>query len=234
MTGDLIELHLVLFSPGLFLRDKPRIAVEANGVAGDVFDGDPLILPIPEDTPAEVPRILLLSKDRQRSLEIASSRIALKLARSTDSSGLIELPAAFDMFGHLLQYASRAMKAEPNRVGFVTQWFVDPGSREATRSLLESYLLPALPFQDPAEIELHELEKHEIAGFRANMWTRIRLGEVLTHIGRKRGLIYLFDVNTLGDVSYEFDGSGLRRLLDGAWESVQAALDKHLRFVGGG
>lgn len=37
----------------------------------NIFDGDPIMLPLPADAPVEIPRITLESKDKKHKLETA-------------------------------------------------------------------------------------------------------------------------------------------------------------------
>jgi len=46
---------------------------------GDVFGGDLISIPVPDDAPLEIPRITLMSEDKSLTFEIAFSRINLSM-----------------------------------------------------------------------------------------------------------------------------------------------------------
>lgn len=233
VDANLVEIQVVLFTPVLLLRDKARLAVDTNQVASGLFDGDPLLLPIPDDVPPEVPRLILSSKNAQRSLEIAPNRIGLKVVRPPDEATTLRTGQVIDLFGQILAYARQAMRAEPTRLGFVTSWFLDVHPQDPAQLLRMKYLTTRFPVADPAELQIHGLEKRELSGFRVNIWTRIRPGERGRQSGSRRGLVYLFDVNTQADISYDIDDDGARRFFDAATVATDERLAAHLRIASG-
>ncbi len=69
------NIRMVLFSPGIVIMNKLEVAHNINKVLSFLFDGDPVIVPLSEDAPSELPRIQLNSKKGIYSLSIAKNRI---------------------------------------------------------------------------------------------------------------------------------------------------------------
>jgi hypothetical protein len=69
VSSKINQIQLVLFNPGMAISDKIRLANNINNTLGGLFDGDPVVLPLPPDAPPELPRILLSSKDGKKKLQ---------------------------------------------------------------------------------------------------------------------------------------------------------------------
>jgi len=75
MSEQIEQIQLVLFSPGIVITNKPKLVSNINDALQGLFDGDLAILPIPDDAPAEIPRIILKSNDEKYTLQITTKRV---------------------------------------------------------------------------------------------------------------------------------------------------------------
>ena len=68
-----------IFTPDFSISNSLNIANVAVEIAGDRLDGPPSILPIPQDAPAEIPRIQLFSSDKNMNITISLQRTNLNV-----------------------------------------------------------------------------------------------------------------------------------------------------------
>src|ERR1700730_323054 len=72
----MIQAQATIYTPGLNL-DTNRVVAKFLGDYADVFNGDPIMMPVPEGFPlaAEVCRFILQSRDGKLRLQVAPSRL---------------------------------------------------------------------------------------------------------------------------------------------------------------
>ena len=228
MRPDLVEVVQVLFFPEVIVPDKAKAAVDLNELASGVFDGDPLILPIPDDAPPEVPRFMLLSKDSSYEFQMAKDRLSLKVATPPNSEKPIEPADAFRLGGVLVPHLYEAFHVKPHRAGLVATWAVSPKNGTPTGYLLENYVRTGVPLGSPVQAQLHSLEKLNVGQFQTNLWTRILSGTRNRAGGPVDVLLYVFDVNTFGEVRYSFSPESIDGFLLSGFRLVEERVAAHL------
>ena len=72
-----VKVLAAIFTPDFNISNSLKIANTAFNLMGDRLDGEPTILPIPQDAPADIPRVTLQSSDNLLSLSVAPSRTNL-------------------------------------------------------------------------------------------------------------------------------------------------------------
>jgi len=73
------QIQATVFTPG-FIFSSSEILKKLMELEPDLFDGDPFVLPLPDDTPHEIPRITLLNARAEIALNILSFLISLSYA----------------------------------------------------------------------------------------------------------------------------------------------------------
>jgi len=71
------NLQTAIFITNLDFSNKIGFISQLNQETDNLFDGDPIILPIPNDAPPEVPRIILKSQDDSYTLNLCQNRVDL-------------------------------------------------------------------------------------------------------------------------------------------------------------
>jgi hypothetical protein len=144
----------------------------------DRFDADPMVLPLPEAVPREVPRVMLHSRSEEWKCEIASDRMNLiwqKTARAPEPTSLAERYAA--LIPLLAQY-SAALESRVGRLAAVTSRYLAHGSPArllASHFCKEPWLQNVL--NRPDDFELHAHKVFLLAGrFQVNSWVRNKTG----------------------------------------------------------
>jgi len=75
MNFTVQHIQFAIFPKNFSISDKIKLATGLREKTGDLFDGEPTILPLPIDAPLEVPRIILQSKDGLSRCNISLRRI---------------------------------------------------------------------------------------------------------------------------------------------------------------
>jgi len=68
------SIQATVFTPG-FNFVTAKILTSLLDLRSGLLDGDPTILPLPEDAPVDIPRIILKNKDNSLRLEATPIRI---------------------------------------------------------------------------------------------------------------------------------------------------------------
>jgi hypothetical protein len=231
MKTELAELHLVLMFPGLVLpADKARLLLDLNELTGGRFDGDPVLLPVPDEAPAEIPRLVLMSKARSESLELTKAHLALKLVLTPQAAEPLDPALALDLGPKLLRFTEDRLRAAVHRVGSVTVWFFETQEATPAASIRRRYLVPAVPGEAPHSAEVHSLEKPRVGGYACNFWTRVRSVDRKGPEGAFPAASILFDVNTLPEVPCTFSEEQTRTFISATHDLMRARLDEHLHL----
>ena len=72
------EIQLTIFTPNIFFK-KNKILKDIIESYSDKFDGDIISIPLPDDAPKEIPRVILSDNFKRYRFEIAESRTAFRI-----------------------------------------------------------------------------------------------------------------------------------------------------------
>lgn len=198
----ILSIQIAYFLGSINLSDKLK-AAETIKSQITLLDGSPTILPIPDNAPAEIPRISLISKDQQFVCNLALNRFDF-IHKLPDSEDHLEAIAYDKQLNKRIIMLNKILftdlKASSYRLGLIVTYRYYP-----TNGGLEFLKKCALP--DPrdkaAEVQLHELTLESINYMRVNNWVRIIANSKL--INGKNPLLVVSDVNTLQTEKYNLD-----------------------------
>jgi hypothetical protein len=167
----------------------------------DTFDSAPLVLPVPEDAPLEIPRVILRSNDKQWTLEIAANRVNYRWTQMAEA----QHQGVKDFADILTHFVQVLLGIEPTRVGRIACIAARYLLAERPASLLsrhfckENWLERALP--DSEAFELHSLRKTRIGQkFDVNSWIRFKSGQLAIPSTPVRPIVLVEqDINTLAE-----------------------------------
>jgi len=220
---------LVLFSPIIVFVDKLKAANSINYVSSGLFSGDPIMLPIPDDAPSEIPRMQMASKDGKHNLSIARNRLDLLFKYKEDEAEkLFPSPGLFETFLTIFNYLREDAHIQVTRCAIVSNWILEL-EKPGAEVILSSYVRSKTPIIKPYELELHYLAKRSIAGFDVNKWTRIKSARKINEPENNRFISFYIDINTLAEVTYEFNKESLHLFLDESSKVIKETIDEHLK-----
>lgn len=230
MNIKLEYTQLVLFSPGIVITNKSKTASSLNDILSNILDSDPMILPLPDDAPPEIPRIQLKSKDGHYELKIANNRIDFMFRyREDEQETTFPVPDLYEKFNRINQYFGEELKTQFTRSAMITQYVIELEKFPGAEHLLSKYIQEEAPLKTPYEFELHSLRKESIAGFNVNKWTRIRSARKITDPENNKFILFLIDINTLPEEEYEFNQEALQKFLDESSKVVNNTIEIHLK-----
>ena len=145
----------------------------------DQFDGAPTVLPLPNDAPMEIPRIVLERKDKSMKLDISPQRLNLFRIKSQDEDKISPKKFLCTEVGLLVKLI-KALRADCVRMAVVLERFCpkrEPAKDIAIHFCKENFMKE--PLDRPSAFELHSLKKYTfLDSFEVNSWVRIKSGGV--------------------------------------------------------
>ena len=198
-------LQSVFFVTNVNLLDKLDVANKVKSGLG-ILDGDPTVLPVPNDAPLEIPRIILTSKNKVFSCNISSERIDLIINKSKVTESNIDLEEEILKKSEILSNLIRkSLNWSVHRLSLISQFKYKPevGVLNFMKNLLSEQF-----GADSAELEVHRLKHIKVGNYKSNQWVRF----LSRNGGAPNEFIHILsDVNTLKTEKYSFteDGSKL-------------------------
>lgn len=194
-------LNSAFFIGNVDLSNKLDIASKVNSYLKNLFDGDPTILPIPNDAPFELPRIMLNSKNKLFSCNISPQRVDFIVNKSKAiASGNKEVNAedAFIKYTNMItQMILEELKWSINRLALISQCKSRPAG--GVIPFLQKMLTDDFS-KSAKELQLHSLKTIEINDFKVNYWLRLISQNSGTE---KEFLLIASDLNTSQTEKYD-------------------------------
>ena len=205
----LMAVQAVIFTPDHGSFSQSSALATLLGRYSQRFNGPVQALPLPEDVPAEVPRILLRSSDQAWSLQAG--------------------PARIDSFWHLRDLSSAAPDDVVARCVEVLAHYVESTHTTAARLAVVITRASQVPeparllvshfcneesqqrlFRDSVNFEIHNHKRHLLPGGpEVNSWVRCKTGHL--SVSEAPVLLVEQDVNTVEEIAYpnQFDPQGI-------------------------
>lgn len=199
---QLQQLQTALFTPGINLTKPIDIAQGLISATGTLFDGQPIILPIPPDAPPEVPRIIVKNSNDSYTCNVSKNRIDFIF---TEKGNFRSIRDEKDKFlNHLLSLADlfkSNFKISINRIGTIATLLL-PLKESSNKFISEKFLKEHL-FTGTYEIQFGILKKLQLTGYEVNCWFRLNTLRNMQDVSDDRAMSVTFDVNTQPEVSYD-------------------------------
>jgi len=177
----IVAVNAVAFIPpaaaGQFV--PARFFSSLMGSHADLFNGEVSMLPLPPQVPAEIPRVLVNSQDKQWSLTGGPQRITVAWLSQTTSDNI---PGdAVDRCSRILSEYFSANGAPPlHRLAWVVNRAC--AHNDAPNEIITNFCRtdrfdpnnPAAPLRHSRSFELHNLKRYDADGFTVNSWVRCK------------------------------------------------------------
>jgi len=201
-----IRRILVVLFGNISLSDRIEVAQGLNKATKNLFNGEPAILPLPDDAPPEIPRIILGSKDKIFSCHVSPRRLEFSLGQKRgENKGLKEVQDDFlSQLANIARVVKKELGAKIERVGIVVNsaMFLE---EPPVDFLMKKFLRPG-PIVDPRELNLNFLHKFALGEFKVNRWHRFRCFSPRDKetLEEANALLIETDVNTMPEIKYDF------------------------------
>lgn len=168
----------------------------------EVFNGEPVTVPVPEGEMPDVPRVLLRSTDGRHSLHLAPVRIDVVRSQVVWDEE-VKINDQVDLAVKVCRTYLNIIGAPVNRVALLltrASLMPEPGLALAKHFCKEKWLRG--PLNRPENFELHAHKAYEFRTIPLNSWVRCKTGSIRTSSPeispavRQSGVIVEQDLNT--------------------------------------
>ncbi len=174
LTKDILVQSLTAVLWGkMNIQQALNFASTIDAASGHLFDGSPQILDVPEDAPAEIPFIILKSKDEKYIFQASRERVDIILQETEEDGMLLHAEGGALMDKLVIKLLPEIEAATPSfeSLAFVGRYIIEtPGSVEF---LHNKFLKNTSPLRHSHIIELNSLHIRAIAGMPTNEWIRV-------------------------------------------------------------
>lgn len=201
------------------IRNPLGVGNQVRSAAGALFDGDPLVLPLPSDAPPEIPRIVLKSKDERYSCNVSGVRLDFFYREKEPARKWVDLRDEYlQHLSAISQTVVATLRTGITRLGSVAEFHVPIGSSPSLamrRAYLKEGILPG-----EHEIQLGILHRQSWETIEINRWVRLRGKE------GESALRVVVDINTIPEKKYDFDVEGIESFYNRVSSFFVADLEK--------
>lgn len=185
--------RIAFFFASINLTDKLELANSLKKSLS-MLDGDPLLMPIPDDAPSDIPRIILRSKTQEYALNVAPQRIDFFYNNKQKNSRLYG-----DFTREILKTVKtiedivmQKFSASINRLGLIIDMSL---KKDDPIKYMLNCFNKSFKYKDALlEAQIHMYNKETVDGFNLNNWIRIIAQK---HDKNKTNVIVSNDINTI-------------------------------------
>lgn len=199
LNGDnfrMNSLQVSVFTPFTSFS-KSKILERLVSTFADLFDGDTVAIPIPEDAPKEIPRIILNSADGRFKLQVAQNRVDFFRYRRNDDTEM-DASQILDVSSRVLKEYRDCTHSIVGRLALVVVRSLEnknPGFALASHFCKDKWT--ATLFSRPDKFEVHSHRHYPLHKFNVNSWVRCKTGFLAEN--NEPIILVTQDINTLAE-----------------------------------
>jgi len=198
------NIQAALFIENFAFRNKVGIVSKINEAVNNLFDGDPIMLPLPIDAPPEIPRIQLRDSKPIYSLNFSPTRIDFFYNEPGKPEKVLDFlkDDYLKYFFNIVNLVKDEYRLSIPRIAVVIKAVseIEGGSN----LLIYGNFLGEKPFfKNTYGLEIHALEKTAMNSYDVNRWFRIKTARTPT--GEDNILFVEIDINTLQEKPRDFN-----------------------------
>jgi len=190
-----ISFQASIFTPSLnFTSGKIFAGLQQS--FDTLFNGQPILIPLPPDIPKEVPVITLSSADNKFKLEVSQAR--LNFYRINTDESVMDSSDFISKFDLIVGEYLKLTSATVGRLALITTKCLE--TPIPAKELAEHFCKPGFlvePFNRPENFEIHSHKKYSFNAIEVNSWVRCKTG--LLRKENKPVIIVEQDLNTLAE-----------------------------------
>jgi len=205
-----IKFQGSIFTPDLVISNSLKFMNTVGELQGEVLQGNPTALPIPQDAPAEIPRFQFVSQDGKWTLTISLVRTDLIFFDPSDPSAASQTGIDAETFSkkcsNFFGNYKDKLDLRVQRLAFVTER-ISPDDNASNfiigKFCREDMTREGKPLNNVSRFEIHSLKKYDWVSYRLNSWVRIKAVDFKTD----KTVPCLFLQNDLNTLSIDEDPS---------------------------
>lgn len=201
---QLQKIQTALFTPGINLAKPLDVAQNFINFTESLFDGQPVILPIPPDAPPEIPRIILKNSNDSYSCNISQNRVDFIFTEKGTPRSLSDEKDIFLRYLLLnVELLKNKQKVSINRVGTAIT-FLLPLLESSNKFINEKFLKERL-FTDVYEVQFGVLKRLKLSNYEINCWFKLNTLRNTEDPSDDKAASVTFDINTRPDIYYDLN-----------------------------
>lgn len=216
MKFKLHSLQYAIFAKSIDVQgiNKNSLLLDIDKSVGSIFDGTKQVLPIPDDTPAGIPRIMLASQNGNFSCNISSERIDIFRNNEAEIEGAA---SSLDTVSNEVLDFFDTKLVQYNRIGVVGKFSIEDFEGTDSIGYINKNFFQDGKFQDPYELEFICNKRKNVADRQLNHRVRV------FGVKGKQEMFLEIDINTLTEdrVNVFSNPSTVRDLLQYGQQSIQ-------------
>lgn len=191
-----------VFTPELTISNSLKIANTVVDLIGKYVGQEPTILPIEQNAPPEIPRLLFNPPESKWSLNISLARTDLFYQPDpfTSDTGLSEEEFA-EVASNFFVAFQQALDFRVQRIAFVSERLSvqnDALTYVQERFCNEDQIKGSRAFHNAERFEIHSMKKYSWEDFNINSWVRIKVQNIIKKDGESvPSIILVNDLNTM-------------------------------------
>lgn len=219
------SLQIAIFTPSLKFV-KNNILTKLMEDFSSFFDGDTIVVPIHQDAPKEIPRIILQGRQGVFKLEVAESRVNCFVSRQPNvADSVIDVNGFIALAKRIFSSYKNFTDATIGRLAMVGVKYLmieTPGVLLAQHFCKDRWLVE--PFNRPESFELHSHKRYGLRQFTVNSWVRCQTGQLVAT--REKAMVVTQDINTLPEEleAKNFSLGDLNEFIDAATVEQESIL----------
>lgn len=215
------SMQAAIFCSELLISNKEEFIYHVVQETNDFLKGEPTILPIPDDAPPEIPRIILKSKTYPYSCNFCKNRFDFFYKEQEKPNKTLEevFPNFRNILDRLIAYVKTSLNIKVIRLGFIPNFVIEL-KESGNEYLLREYLHPNL-FLNPYEVQINILHKLELEPFKVNRWIKLKPLRMRSNIKDDRRILIEIDINTLSEEMHDFSPDQIKQFIVFAYDHIR-------------
>jgi len=223
------SFQTALFVNNLNLDNKLKIASDIVSINKGIFNGEPVILPIPLKAQPEIPRIIVKSKDEKYSCNVGLNRVDLffNLKDKKEQFWDIIRGEYLDILLPIVSFMKENYNVLINRIGFISNLSLIL-NESSNDYIIHKYMKEGGLISGTYDLQIHALNKIDLADeIKANRWLRIITTRSISQPDNDKCLVISIDINSDPDVPRNFDIELIRRFFSSTIEHIKDLMEQH-------
>lgn len=194
------------------------------------FDGLESILPIPQDAPLEIPRVILNSKDEKYTCNISLNRADFFVNYKNQEDKNFD-----DTFSSIIKYLedinlllSLHFNAKSYRLAAVFETIEELSI--SSKKFLEDTIIKNKLAKNIYTTQVNFLMKDDLDQFKINKWVRITTLRKKDDDNNDRLIQIIYDINTIQEVDYEVNSENISKFMRLSYSSINSTKKKILNI----
>jgi len=215
------SMQAAIFCSELLISNKEEFIYHVVQETNDFLKGEPTILPIPDDAPQEIPRIILKSRTYPYSCNFCKNRFDFFYKEQGKPNKTSEevFPDFRNVLNRLTTYVKTSLNIKVKHLGFIPNFVIEL-KESGNEYLLREYLHPNI-FPNPYEIQINVLHKIELELFKVNRWIKLKPLRMRNNTKDERRILVEIDINTLSEEIHDFSPDQIKRFITLAYGHIR-------------